>query len=69
MTTTSMAKYIRPGDLKSHYGIDRVTAWRWSRDDEIGFPRPIRLSANVSVYDTSEIDAWFAERKNKGETH
>ena len=63
MSTATMAKYIRPRELKSHYGIDRVTAWRWSRDAEIDFPRSIRLSANVSVYDTSEIDAWFKERR------
>lgn len=69
MSTMFVAKYIRLGELKSHYGIDRVTAWRWSRDTEICFPRPIRLSANVSVYDTSEIDAWFAERKKAFETH
>ncbi len=53
-------RYIRPKELKARYGINRVTAWRWSRDQKNGFPKAIRLSPNISVYDASEIEAWFA---------
>ena len=60
-----MARYIRPKQLKSEYGIDRVTAWRWSRDKEKGFPKAIRLSPGVSVYNAAELDAWFEEKRQR----
>ena len=62
--TTTKVQYIRPRELSQRYGISRITAWRWSMDEKMAFPRAIRLSANVSVYDASEVDMWFAARKN-----
>lgn len=58
-----MPKYIRPKQLKEDYGINRVTAWRWGNDETSGFPKAIRLSPGVSVYDADAIDAWFEERR------
>ena len=63
MSQPSEVRYIRPRELKARYGIDRVTAWRWSREGKNGFPRAIRLSPNISVYDASEIEAWFERRR------
>ncbi len=59
MSELGKVRYIRPKELKAQYGIDRVTAWRWSRDVRTGFPKAIRLSPNISVYDASGIEAWF----------
>ena len=60
-----MARYIRVKQLKEDYGIDRVTAWRWAGDPSKNFPRPVRLSSGVSVYEVAEVDAWFAARKSQ----
>lgn len=57
-------KYIRAKQLEVQYGIDKVTAWRWSRNRHKAFPKAIRLAANVSVYDKAEVDAWFEAKKN-----
>ena len=59
-------KYIRAKQLEERYGIDRITAWRWSRDHSKAFPKAIRLTPNVSVYDITEVDAWFEARKKNG---
>lgn len=64
MSQNHEVRYIRAKQLEERYGIDRITAWRWSRDRSKGFPKAIRLAANVSVYDRAEIDAWFEARKN-----
>ena len=64
MSQDQEIRYIRAKQLEERYGIDRITAWRWSRDRSKGFPKAIRLAANVSVYDRAEIDAWFEARKN-----
>ena len=58
-----MPKYIRPKQLKEDYGINVVPAWRWGNDETSGFPKAIRLSAGVSVYDAAEVDAWFRKRR------
>lgn len=58
-------RYIRPSRLKEQYGIDRITAWRWSKDQAKAFPKAIRLAHNVSVYDREAIDAWFAAQEGK----
>jgi predicted DNA-binding transcriptional regulator AlpA len=46
--------------LEELYGISRVTAWRWARDKERQFPKPIRVTGNICLYDETEIEAWFA---------
>ena len=61
-----MTKYIRPKQLEEDYGIDRVTAWRWGRDVRKQFPKPIRLSATVSVFNADELDKWFGDQKQSG---
>lgn len=58
-----MPKYIRPKQLKAEYGIGRVTAWRWGNDKAKGFPKPIRVSPNISLYETAELDRWFSEQR------
>lgn len=63
-----MPQYIRPKQLKENYGIDRVTAWRWGRDKHRGFPKSIRLSSSVSVYDKAELDAWFEKQKDESQS-
>jgi predicted DNA-binding transcriptional regulator AlpA len=63
MRDDRQVKYIRAKQLEERYGIDRITAWRWSRDRSKGFPKAIRLAPNVSVYDKAEVDAWFEARR------
>jgi predicted DNA-binding transcriptional regulator AlpA len=60
-----MSRYIRAKQLEQDYGIDRVTVWRWGRDPKKRFPRPIRLSRSVSLYDVEAIETWFRERAAK----
>lgn len=64
MNRQQNVKYIRAKQLEEQYGIDRITAWRWSKDRCKAFPKAIRLAANVSVYDKAEVDAWFEAKKN-----
>ena len=38
MPDPTEVRYIRPRELKARYGIDRVTAWRWSREGKKRIP-------------------------------
>jgi hypothetical protein len=31
-------------------------------DSSLGFPKPVRPAHGASLYDASEVDAWFAAR-------
>ncbi len=54
-----MARYIRVKQLEKDYGIDRVTVWRWGRNPRKGFPKAIRLSSRISVYDAEAVQQWI----------
>ncbi|MGI9503474.1 MAG: helix-turn-helix transcriptional regulator [Geminicoccaceae bacterium] len=51
--------YLGAKQLEAQYNIDRITAWRWSKDRTDSFPKALRLSPYVSVHDKAEVDAWF----------
>jgi predicted DNA-binding transcriptional regulator AlpA len=54
-----MAKFIRANQMEEVFGIDRITAWRWSHNPKHGFPRAIRLSSKVSLYDAELVETWI----------
>lgn len=39
-----------------------ATLYRWMKDDEIKFPRPLKIGAS-SRWDMTEVGAWLAARK------
>ena len=43
------------------FPVTPVTIWRWARDGR--FPKPIKLSNKVTVWDAQEVRAWEAQQK------
>lgn len=43
--------------------ISSATLWRWSKDPNSKFPKPIKLNSGTTVWDADEIDAFIANRK------
>ena len=41
--------------------VSPPTIWRWIKEGK--FPPPFKLSANVTVWDASTVDAWLANRR------
>lgn len=54
--TPQTTAYARPEPTAAHYGISRMTLWRWERQP--GFPVPIRRG-NVILHDLAAIDEWL----------
>lgn len=44
-------------------GLCRSTIWLWSKEGK--FPRGIKLSTRVTVWDMEEIDAWIKSKEGK----
>jgi len=42
-----------------------MTLWRWLRDPELGFPRPLVINGR-RYWRESEIKAWLASRPRDG---
>jgi len=58
MTT---GQYIRAKKLAPQLGVSEPTLWRWLHENP-DFPKPRKLSARVTAWKISEIEAW-AEAK------
>jgi predicted DNA-binding transcriptional regulator AlpA len=50
-------EYLTGPDLDRRYKRSSQTRWRWSKDPELGFPKPIRIK-NRLLYSRSEIEEW-----------
>jgi len=59
--TTPAKRYIPGPKVDERYGITPMTRWRWSRNDELAFPKPIRINGR-SFYAEDELEAWERQR-------
>jgi predicted DNA-binding transcriptional regulator AlpA len=50
-------EYLTGRDLDCRYRRSPQTRWRWSKDPELGFPKPIKIK-NRLLYRRSEIEEW-----------
>ena len=55
--------HARPRATAAFLKVSTVTLWRWeaSKPD---FPKSIRLSERVTVYDAAEIRSWLDSKKH-----
>ena len=49
--------YLTGPDLDRRYKRSSQTRWRWSKDPELGFPKPIKIK-NRLLYRRAEIERW-----------
>ena len=61
-----MNKYIRLQDVMRKTGIAKSTIWLWVKEDK--FPKPIKLSSRITVWDESEIENWIELKKTNQPT-
>ncbi len=62
---TPLKKLLRSAAVKSCLGgISSQTLWRYGRDPELDFPKPIKINS-VRFWDADEIEA-FIERQRAG---
>ncbi len=49
--------YLTGPDIDRRYKRSAQTRWRWSKDPELGFPKPMKIK-NRLLYRRSEIEAF-----------
>jgi prophage regulatory protein len=57
-----MNNFIRDKELAQWLAIHRSTPWRWTHSKPT-FPKPMKLSAGVTVWKLSEIEDWLKSQK------
>lgn len=50
-------EYLTGRDLDRRYKRSSQTRWRWSKDPELGFPKPIKVKGRL-LYRLSEVEEW-----------
>ena len=58
--------YLRLADMRARYRVSGSTIWKWAADPRSGFPKPIKLGANTTVWRLSDLLKWEDEQAAKG---
>jgi predicted DNA-binding transcriptional regulator AlpA len=57
-------RYINRGQLRELIPASDMTLWRWQKDPEIAFPKPVKLGANGrNFWWLPTIRAWLRRRE------
>ena len=61
----SQPVYLSVTQLAERFGVNKSTVWRWSQTDTT-FPSPVKLGAQVTRWEFSEIKTWELRRAVEG---
>jgi predicted DNA-binding transcriptional regulator AlpA len=59
--TMTEKKLIPDPQVCRRYGVSGMTIWRWDRNPELNFPKPIRINRR-KYRDEAELESWERER-------
>lgn len=57
--------YLTVKQISNRLSVSVPTVWRWSRDTDSNFPRPIKLGKNCTRWRLDDIEAWEASRQKE----
>lgn len=52
-----MNNFLRITEVMKKTGIAKSTIWLWVKEDK--FPKPIKLSPRITVWEEEKIDYWM----------
>jgi len=61
MTEDQPPAYVNDATLAQHFGVNKATIWNWVRRN--GFPKPIKLSPQITRWKLEDVQAWEAARQ------
>ena len=56
--------FLREKQVLSMFPISAATLWRWVNRGH--FPKPIKLSGNVTAWKTCDVQKWIVEQQRGG---
>lgn len=64
MTTTTQAEFLTGPQVRKRYQKSHVTIWRWVRDPDLGFPKPIQIN-RLNYWRLADLEAWEAAQSGE----
>ena len=56
--------YLNAGQVRTRYGgVSDMALWRWLQDDDLGFPKPLRINRR-RFWKASDLTAWERARRS-----
>jgi predicted DNA-binding transcriptional regulator AlpA len=64
-----MTELLPDSLVAKRYGVSSMTLWRWDRDSELNFPKPIRIRGRKYRYaeELAEFDARRVAARDAGD--
>lgn len=53
--------YLTGPQVQKRYQISEMTLWRWQRNEDLNFPKPMRVGKR-KYYKEEDLTAWERER-------
>lgn len=60
---SQLARNAKTPDAPAIIPVSPVTIWRWIKNPKINFPKPVKLSGNVTAFRVEEIRAWLDQHE------
>lgn len=64
MQTEPTQTYLPTAKVQARYGKSHVTIWRWAKDPELGFPKPMQIRgqnywklADLEAFEAAQLEA------------
>lgn len=57
-------RYTPAGKVRERYGISDMTLWRWLKDEQLKFPKPIVIRRR-RMFDDEELDEFDARQRGE----
>ncbi|XOB61555.1 helix-turn-helix transcriptional regulator [Campylobacterota bacterium DY0563] len=54
-----MTNFLRMPDVMKKTGLAKSTIWLWIKEDR--FPKPIKLSPRIAVWEEDKINNWMKQ--------
>jgi predicted DNA-binding transcriptional regulator AlpA len=58
MKNLYIKEYLRPKEIKAIFGIDKVTLYRWAKEDS-NFPEMIKPSSRITLINKKEFETYL----------
>jgi predicted DNA-binding transcriptional regulator AlpA len=59
LTPTTQQTFLTGPQVQARYNRSHVTLWRWVRDNELNFPKPIQIN-RLNYWRLADLEEWEA---------
>lgn len=62
-SSKDVEKYLTGPQVQARYQKSSMTIYRWTRDDKLGFPKPLNINGRL-LFRLDELDAFDAQQRS-----